>query len=52
MTGYKIYITKSAEVAHLLRDAVSARLGQDGIKRVDSGCVCEDCRIQLLSSRG
>ena len=48
MTGYKIYITKSAEVARLLRDAVLARLGQDGIKRDDVGCVCEDCRIPRL----
>ena len=48
MTGYKIYITKSAEAAHLMRRGVMVDLGKEGIKAVESGCVCEDNRIPAI----
>ena len=35
MTGYKIYLTKSSEVAYLL--AKAHRVGEDGVTRVSEG---------------
>lgn len=45
MEGYKIYLTKSCEVAHLLS---AANRGDAKAVSVSSGNVAQDCRIPEL----
>lgn len=49
MAGYKIYLTKSGEVAHLISDAMHTKIGNDeNLYSTSSGMVCQDCRIPSL----
>lgn len=47
MKGYKIYLTKSDEVAELLMRAMESRIGQEEIIRVSTGMVNQN---EVLSS--
>lgn len=48
MTGYKIYLTKSSEVASLISTAHLEEIGKDNLASTSSGCVHKDCRIPPL----
>lgn len=45
MNGYRIYLTKSYEVANLLKDAWSGKLGKDNLESVSAGKVSDDSMI-------
>lgn len=48
MKGYRIYLTKSNEVAHLLGAALTAKIGKENIGSVSIGMVHDNCRIPEL----
>jgi hypothetical protein len=50
MVGYKIYLTRSHEVALLLSDANRARakMDRENLYSTSSGMVCQDCRVPSL----
>jgi hypothetical protein len=48
MAGYKIYLTKSLEVARLISEAMLARKEDENIYSTSSGAVNQDCRIPSL----
>lgn len=48
MIGYKIYLTKSCEVAHLLSAAKREDVGTGKLAATSSGSVEKDCRIPAL----
>lgn len=48
MTGYKFYLTKSREVADLIREGLRGELDKGSVASVNSGCVNEDCRIPAV----
>jgi|GEM_PF-4866492 len=43
MTGYKIYLTKSHEVALLISEANRVKVGEEKLYGTSSGKVCQDC---------
>ena len=48
MVGYKIYLTRSHEVALLLSEANRVYLGKDNLYSTSSGSVNRDCRVPSL----
>lgn len=48
MTGYKFYLTKSREVADLIRDGLKSELSDGDAASVGSGCVNNDDRIPAI----
>lgn len=48
MLGYKIYLTKSYEVAILLQDAWRGKLGKENLESVSAGKVSDDDRIPAM----
>lgn len=49
MTGYKIYLTKSREVALLISEASGAKMGkEENLCGTSSGMVHQDCRVPSL----
>ena len=49
MMGYKIYLTKSLEVARLISEAMFCRKEQsENIYSTSSGTVNQDCRVPSL----
>ena len=48
MTGYKIYLTKSHEVALLISEVGRAKVGKENLYGTSSGPVNQDCRIPSL----
>ena len=48
MVGYKIYLTKSREVALLISEASGAKIGKENLHSTSSGMVHQDCRVPSL----
>lgn len=48
MTGYKIYLTKSFEVARLISEAMLNKIGEENLHSTSSGPVSQDCRVPRL----
>lgn len=49
MVGYKIYLTKSNEVARLISEAMLNKIGEvENLHSTSSGAVGQDCRVPRL----
>lgn len=48
MKGYRVYLTKSREVAELLTEACSDQIGKDGATCLSCGMLYDDDRIPAV----